>query len=171
MKINPNEANDSLTQIQSDVLKWLANGNVGISSKTIACAMAEVDSKIQDIPSDPSDFMRCLKMLDACPSIKNLDKVKERIPAYAPIIDNWNTIVDLLEADKEIDDSRAPTCYAFMKARQTEYIFLKGRILNDITYIQVTDFEAYYDVTVTFDNVHDLVKQVKTGELKPAKAA
>jgi hypothetical protein len=169
MKYNANVPNDSLIQIQMDVLKWLANGRVGNSSKTIACAMAEIDANIQTVPSDPSDFIRCMKMLEACPSIKNLDNVKEKIPSYAPFIDNWDEMVSLLEADHKIDDTRAPTLYAFMHTREAEHIFLEGRILNGTSYIEVADFETYYDVTVTIDNIHDLAKQVKTGELKPAK--
>ncbi len=162
MKIDNNAENGNLNQIREEVLRWMANEDIGVSSKTIAATIAEVDCSHVDVPHDPSDFMRCLKMLDACPSIKNLSKVKEVYPFYAPIINNWNEMVDLLEKDKKEYSGRSPTLYKYMQKRGAESTFLKGRILNGITYMDVDLFEKQYNVKVTMENLHDCIKMGKT---------
>jgi len=50
--------------MKDDVLKWLATGRVGESSKAMAFCMIGVKGG-KSHPLDPADFNRCLLMLES----------------------------------------------------------------------------------------------------------
>ena len=76
---------------------WLANGETGISSKTIhAVLTGMVDDMVfnaspswlkYDVPHDPSDFRRCYLLLKLIPEWRErLDEVAERFPKWKPFV-------------------------------------------------------------------------------------
>lgn len=75
---------------------WLANGETGISSKTIYAVLTGTDEDTvfntspswwrHDVPHDPSDFRRCYLLLRFIPEWKpRLHEVAERFPKWKPI--------------------------------------------------------------------------------------
>lgn len=116
--------------IKDRLILWLLMGETGISSETIAYAMSGV--KVQDlqkehicykvkpyrwdVPYDPSDFRRCLKLLEYIPEWRErLPEVAEHFPEWKPFIENWDELEFLYEEEKQREDGEMPKLYARMK--------------------------------------------------------
>ncbi len=84
--------------ITEKALNWIANGRVGLSSRTMwCCFMGAKDFRI-DYPHDPDDFSRCYKLLQAVPEWKNeLHKLKTLSPQWSALIDNWDELTRMYE--------------------------------------------------------------------------
>jgi hypothetical protein len=104
------------------ILAWYVNGETGISSK----AMAAVFSGIEPVnrwfgnhPSDPSDFNRCLKLLNAVPEARNhMDKVAKLSDVWAKLVDRWDEVKKCFLDEVGYDwckAKEAPKTYALMK--------------------------------------------------------
>ena len=102
------------------VLEWFANGETGVSSKTIACTIVGIHCEDIDHPYDPDDFRRCYLLLQRIPELKeHLDKLREISDTWDRLIDRW----DEVEASflREWDygrGKRAPDTYRLMKEIQ-----------------------------------------------------
>tara|TARA_R110001583_G_scaffold174017_3_gene328232 strand:- start:3839 stop:4369 length:531 start_codon:yes stop_codon:yes gene_type:complete len=155
-KHNPCAENGDINSIREEVLIWLDSGDVGQSSKAIAMHMAGIDAKSTCTPKDPSDFRRCLDMLKACPSIRNISSVVDKVPHYAPYIREWNTMIDLYQSDVAEFGKKAPNLYRFMKRLFTESLFIKGRVLFNCFYMDSNDFEKTTGIKPTLDNLFEL---------------
>ena len=105
---------------------WLANGETGISSKTIhAVLTGMVDNTVfntspswfrYDVPSDPSDFRRCYLLLKFIPEWKQrLHEVAERFPKWKPFVEQWDELTQLYEEERENVDGKARKLYARMR--------------------------------------------------------
>lgn len=156
MKHDANAINGSLEQIRLEVLTWLANGNVGMSSKSIAFHMAKIDAGAKAIPGDPADFKRCTEMLSACPSIKNISSLAEYAPQYAPYINNWGKMLALYKEDVERHENKAPNLYNYMKKLEAESRMISGQVVFGFRYMSVDEFKELTGVTPSIENIHDL---------------
>ena len=156
MKHDANAINGSLEQIRFEVLAWLANGNVGMSSKSIAFHMANINAGAKAIPGDPADFKRCTEMLMACPSIKNLSSLAEEAPQYTPYINNWDKMLDLYNKDTKQYENKAPNLYNYMKKLETESRLISGQVVFGFRYMSVDEFKELTGVTPSIENIHDL---------------
>ena len=84
--------------MKDKILNWFATGETGISSKAMACAIADLEvdkkwAKFGNHPSDPDDFNRCLKFLAAVPEARqHLDKVAALSKTWAKLVENWSAI-------------------------------------------------------------------------------
>mgnify|MGYP001026239194 FL=1 len=105
---------------------WLANGETGISSKTIhAVLTGMVDNEVfntspswfrYDVPHDPSDFRRCYLLLKFIPEWKQrLHEVAERFPKWKPFVEQWDELTRLYEDERDREDGKAPLLYKLMK--------------------------------------------------------
>lgn len=105
--------------MKDKILNWLANGQVGQSSKAIACCIAGLDGP-KSHPYDPDDLNRCLLFLNAVPEARKLmSKVAGLSPAWARLIERWDEIEAsfLNEAGMNwCKAQRAPKTYALMKS-------------------------------------------------------
>ncbi len=72
-----------MTETQKQVVKWLATGRVGLSSKCMAMWLAFGERAEPNHPHDPDDLDRCLKLLAAAPGLRPL------IPKMAEITEGW----------------------------------------------------------------------------------
>lgn len=106
-------------------IKWLANGERGISSNTLFQFITGIDALDGHPPChpwDPSDFRRCCLLLDQCPDLRaDLDKVRAVSPTWNALVDRWDEIFECLT--KETSDWRkpgpkasAPNTYHLMQA-------------------------------------------------------
>lgn len=89
---------DQSKDVKEKAMWWMANGETGLSSKTMwNCFMDKADFPINH-PSDPDDFSRCYKLLKAVPEWKDeLYKLKPLSPAWSNLVDNWDELTDMFE--------------------------------------------------------------------------
>ena len=111
------EAYEELNMLRR-VLKWFATGNVGSSSRAMACEAVDLPHD-KSHPYDPSDFHRCLMLLEAVPEIRQrMDKVAAISGTWAKLVSRWDEVEKCFLDEAGIDwrkSNRAPKTYALMK--------------------------------------------------------
>jgi hypothetical protein len=80
---------------------WIANGEHGISSKTMFNILSD-DNRIQNLyqshPHDPDDFRRCYLLLQSCPHfVGKLQRMRSVSPTWSNLVDNWERLTEMLE--------------------------------------------------------------------------
>jgi len=85
--------------MEDKVIKWLLYGSVGLSSKAmVKCALGYKKQEKGLVfdwvePADPSDFNRCLLMLEQIPEVKeyfyDISKISKK---WGAIIKNWDKV-------------------------------------------------------------------------------
>lgn len=109
---------------RSKLIKWLINGETGISSKTMAAvSMGEriVQNHGMDAPYDPSDFRRCYLLVEAIPEIKEFfPEIGKVVPKFKGILENWDELCRLYERDKNKKSS--PELYHRIKMLREDRI-------------------------------------------------
>lgn len=86
---------------KTKMLQWIGTHHVGISSRTMWCALMGVANSETptyfgfDTPYDWDDFSRCYDLVKYGEVTKEeLQKVVEAFPFYKPIIDRWDELVE-----------------------------------------------------------------------------
>ena len=86
---------------KTKMLAWIGTHHVGVSSRTMWCALMGVardgDGSHSgfDVPYDWDDFSRCYDLVTYGEVTKEeLQKVVEAFPFYKPIIDRWDALVE-----------------------------------------------------------------------------
>ena len=105
------------------ILDWLANGEIGISSKCIAMTMLGVEITKpfeRGYPLDPDDLHRCLSLIEWAPEIRpRLGEMRKIHPVWAALIDSWDEIEKTFyEEAGGLNPPRGTTCrrtYDLMK--------------------------------------------------------
>lgn len=97
---------------------WLHGPDTGTSSLTIAEILSGrtglVGSFGRSTPRDPSDFWRCLNLLEAVPEWRSrLSEVAAAEPSWAALIERWGEVEALYR--EEAPTGRAPRCYDLMQ--------------------------------------------------------
>lgn len=113
-----------MTPAQRKVIRWLANGEVGLSSKQLAMWTAFGERTDRgfgiDYPKDPDDFDRCLKFLEAVPEARvELYRMAELSPVWKALVEHWDEIekCQLDEIGLNWTKARsAPKTYALMQS-------------------------------------------------------
>ena len=78
------------------MIEWIGCHRVGISSKTMWCAIMGVKCYKADVPYDADDFSRCYdlyKFSELTPA--DLQKVANIYPYWRPIIDQWDELCEM----------------------------------------------------------------------------
>lgn len=109
-----------MSDLAMKVLQWQTKGNVGVSSATMASIALGLDEPFYgsrfDAPHDPSDMLRCIKLLEAIPEIRDhFPVIAKRVPAFTGIIDQWDALVEVMNRECVGDRWRAPDSYALIK--------------------------------------------------------
>ena len=112
-----------MSEIKDKVLYWLANGEVGISSKAMAMEIIGTPYRgpfyqFGTTPSDPADFRRCLLLFKHAPELReNLDRCRDMSPLWDKLVGEWDALEKLLisEVGEDLDRGSAPLTYARMK--------------------------------------------------------
>ena len=86
---------------KTKMLQWIGTRNVGVSSRTMWCALMGVarygdDCRgVFDVPHDWCDFSRCYDLVKYGEVEKEeLQMVVDAFPFYKPIIDRWDCLVE-----------------------------------------------------------------------------
>lgn len=80
---------------------WIEEGERGMSSEVIwHCMMNKPHNRITH-PSDPDDFKRCYKLLQAVPEWRlQLHKLKSISVAWSNLVDNWDKLTEMFEQNQ-----------------------------------------------------------------------
>ncbi len=82
-----------MDETQKQVVKWLATGRVGSSSKCMAMWLAFGERAEPAHPYDPDDLDRCLKLLAKAPGLRPLiPKMAEITPGWAALVPRWDEV-------------------------------------------------------------------------------
>lgn len=106
---------------EQQVIDWLANGEVGISSKCMAMWLAfgkRTNDAFGGHPHDPDDMDRCLKLLQRAPGLRErLPKMAELNKTWAALVARWDEIEAMQMDEIGLDwvkAKSAPKTYALM---------------------------------------------------------
>jgi len=100
--------------ISEKINDWFMNGDIGLSSKCMVKHLTGKHTGFADYPHDPSDFSRCLGLIEAVPELrKEIHRMKELNPMWAAIVNNWDDIERLFNEEK--GNRNANKTYLFMK--------------------------------------------------------
>lgn len=86
---------DPITQneLRGKILHWLANGETGMSSKTIAFATAGIRAARHRHPNDLYDFNRCLNLRSEIPETEEgLNRLAETCAQCRALRDHWQQL-------------------------------------------------------------------------------
>ena len=88
-----------MNKLKNEVLDWMIDGSVGVSSKAIAMrAVGKIKNKAFDYPCDADDFSRCYEMLKACPAVK-IERMRGFNKVWDNLVDSWIEITQLYELE------------------------------------------------------------------------
>ena len=101
----------------------------GESSLTLLAVLVGIDKKEPAIPHDPSDFKRCIHLFECLDLEHNeiydlLNETANKYPQWTMFTDNWDTLMDLYEEEKEQDS--APKLYKLILS-----IIKSNEVTND----------------------------------------
>lgn len=90
----PDYQDGGMTPPQARILAWLANGETGTSSETMAFWLGfSLRKEDGSHPLDPSDFNRCLQLLHLVPELRtSLDRLAGLSPEWAALAASWGEI-------------------------------------------------------------------------------
>lgn len=109
-----------MSNLAMKVLQWQATGDVGVSSATMASIALGLDKPFYGIhfgaPHDPSDMLRCMKLLEAIPEIRDhFPAIAKRVPTFKGIIEQWDDLVEVMKRECVGERWRAPDAYNLIK--------------------------------------------------------
>lgn len=105
---------DQSKDVKEKAMWWIANGHVGMSSRTMwNCLIGNSDFPVNH-PYDPDDFSRCWKLLEAVPEWENeLHKLKKLSRQWSNLVDNWDKLSEFYEDMRKV--KKANGMYEFMQ--------------------------------------------------------
>lgn len=108
-----------LTATHHAVARWLATGQTGTSSMTMALWLCFNERyKHACHPLDPADFNRCLLLLEAAPRLRErMGAMRGLSRDWEALIDRWDEIEALFLEEAGLGwtkKNRAPRTYNFM---------------------------------------------------------
>lgn len=80
-------------EVKKEYLEWLTGHDHGTSSETLLSCLTGIPVSRMDIPYDPGDLGRCIRMLNLFPELRNrLGEVIKILPEWTPFIDCWKEL-------------------------------------------------------------------------------
>jgi hypothetical protein len=106
-------------ELRAKCMNWLARGEAGTSSKTMAFCACDIEYEDQCHPLDPADLNRCIKVVESIPEIrKAFEKIAKLSDDWRRVIDHWDELAGLFIEEVGYDWSKcrsAPITYKRMK--------------------------------------------------------
>jgi len=103
------------SRIRKKVLGWYENCDHGMSSCAIAWHCAGVGWPENYTPCDPSDFLRCYRLLQAVPELRRrLGRMRKVSAAWGRVVDHWDELEELLREEIANPNSNAPKLFKRM---------------------------------------------------------
>ncbi len=115
-----------MSDLAMKILQWQTTGNVGVSSATMASIALGLDKPFYGshfgAPHDPSDMLRCMKLLEAIPEIRDhFPAIANRVPTFKGIIEQWDALVEVMNRECVGERWRAPDAYKLIKKLRGDY--------------------------------------------------
>ncbi len=103
---------------------WKKDGERGMSSETMwSCFMGEMPTR-RSHPSDPGDFKRCYKLLQAVPEWKaELHKLKSLSTPWSNLVDNWDTLTQMYEENIKTEWKNHETIGMYQLMEKLTHLF------------------------------------------------
>lgn len=80
---------------------WLASDDVGMSSKFMASVLTGEFQAEFAIPYDPSDFGRCVRMIQAVPELApRIGEMRKHGPMWTAVADKWERWSEMLNEEQ-----------------------------------------------------------------------
>lgn len=109
--------------IDADKLaRWLASGDTGISSETIALRMCGIPSGRTPValshPRDADDFGRCWRLLEFYPDwrARFANVMRPASPSWAALVERWDEIAAAYWRDAAIPANQRRETYQLMRS-------------------------------------------------------
>lgn len=107
------------TAEQLAIRKLLAEGKLGTSSKTMAHVLYGIPEDMEpssyDGPHDPSDFMRCMRLLEEVPQARSRIDELAQVPGWDRLVPHFVELEQLYVSEQEQGTGRAPRLYERMR--------------------------------------------------------
>lgn len=109
------------SSIEQRAAKWLRDGQVGASSRSIHDHMLGLTPKrgYYDHPHDPDDLNRCLLLLDLIPEWKpRMGEMAQHGRQWSALAISWESITEMFLREAGLDwehHCKAPKTYALMR--------------------------------------------------------
>jgi hypothetical protein len=103
---------------EANLQKWWNGPDTGTSSKalyTTLTGQGGVSLDQRDPPSDPSDFGRCFRFLQAFPELRARIGEMRTVKGWAPLVDAWDELERLYLEEVPNHRGAAPRLYARMR--------------------------------------------------------
>ncbi len=97
--------------------EWFVNGETGLSSNTLALWLSEQKRPDTGVhfPCDPSDFRRCLLLLDAVPELRGkMHTLPQLSKEWAAFYEKWEELEKTLRHETAVGRS-APKTFILIK--------------------------------------------------------
>lgn len=95
---------DQSKDVTEKAMWWIANGHVGMSSKTMWNHFMKNKNFQINHPYDPDDFSRCYKLLQAVPEWKSrILELGVLSKQWKNLSENWEKLTDMFEQNKKED--------------------------------------------------------------------
>ena len=97
--------------------EWFVNGDTGLSSETLALWLSEQKRPEKGVrfPWDPSDFRRCLLLLDAVPELREkMHTLPQLSKEWAAFHEKWDELEKTLRHEAAVGRT-APKTYGLIK--------------------------------------------------------
>lgn len=108
-----------MIQITENINNWLKYGDRGVSSEAIVSHLTGINISGHwglGHPHDPSDFNRCLKLVEMAPEIKEeLHRMKEVSEVWSRLVNEWDDLASLMKKEAAENNGRCPKTYERMK--------------------------------------------------------
>jgi hypothetical protein len=122
-----------VTSIEERAAEWIRGDDTGISSKQIWKVMTgqflhdESPYDYGRTPSDPSDLGRCQRLLTFIPEWRlRLGEVARAYPTWAPLVREWDRLVELYDRAFTRPNRSAWECFNLMHELAVEAGVLKS---------------------------------------------
>lgn len=108
--------------ITQKLLEWLASDDTGLSSRAILAhltgdpVVAAMNKYHWDYPRDPSDFGRCVRLLDIEPSFRAcIGEMANICPEWAALATHWGELEALYSEELAEGTGKSPRLYKRMR--------------------------------------------------------
>jgi len=112
------------------MVQWLASGERGISSNTLFTELTGVDALgtwMRSHPHDPSDFRRCLQLLEIAPELRpKLFQMRSVSKEWERLVGHWPKIEKTLREESDFSGTAIGLEPAAPNTRALMYRILKG---------------------------------------------
>lgn len=105
------------TPDQAAARAWLATGKFGTSSMTLSHTLLGVPETLdrQDGPHDPSDFARCVALVERVPALRARMGEMVAVRGWEAVAPAWDELETLYQQERHNPDGKAPRLYDRLK--------------------------------------------------------